>query len=311
MAIKNITVLGAGLMGNAISIVFAKKDDYKIVLFDVADKDDYFAPIIDVLNTLIEGDVLTEADKETVLGNISISKDLKEAVKDADFIIECVPEIMDLKQNLFAEVQEYAKENAILATNTSVMSVTEIFSKVSKKDRVVGTHFWNPGHLIPLVEVVKTVDTDDKYIKETMELLTICGKKPILCNKDVPGFIANRLQHALWREAFFMVEEGIADAKTVDDACKYGPGLRWGILGPMENSDMVGIDLSYNIHDYILKHLADNHEPSKLLKEMLDEGKNGFKTNGSGWQQFTNEEMEASKQNLQKYLIEYNAKNKF
>ncbi len=310
MEIKNIAVIGAGLMGNAISIVFAKQGDYKITLYDVADKDDYMSPISDLLDTLIEGNVVTEADKKTALGNIEIEKDLKTAVAKADFVIECVPEIMDLKQNLFAEIEGYTKDTTILATNTSVMGVTEIFSKCTKKDRVVGAHFWNPGHLIPLVEVVRTVDTGDDAINATMELLNKCGKKPILCNKDVPGFIANRLQHALWREAFYMVEEGIADAKTVDEACKYGPGLRWPILGPMENSDMVGIDLSYNIHNYILKHLADNHEPSKNLKEMLDQGRNGFKTDGKGWQEFTQEEMANSRNNLQKHLIEYNAKNK-
>ncbi len=310
MSIKNIAVIGAGLMGNAISIVFAKHGDYKVSLYDVADKDDYISPIKDLLNTLIEGNVITDADKETALGNIAIEKDLKKAVEDADFVIECVPEIMELKQNLFAEIEGYTKDTAILATNTSVMSVTEIFSKCTKKDRVVGAHFWNPGHLIPLVEVVRTVDTGEEAIQATMNLLNVCGKKPILCNKDVPGFIANRLQHALWREAFHMVEEGIADAKTVDEACKYGPGLRWPVLGPMENSDMVGIDLSYNIHNYILKHLADNHEPSKVLKEMLDQGKNGFKTDGHGWQDFTTEEMDSSRKNLQKYLIEYNAKMK-
>lgn len=243
---------------------------------------------------MAEGSILKEDEIEGILQRITFVNSLKEAVSDADFIIECVPEIMDLKQNLFAEIETLAKDRAILATNTSVMSVTQIFEKCVKKTRVVGAHFWNPGHLIPLVEVVKTEDTSSEVAEITVELLTECGKKPILCNKDVPGLIANRLQHALWREAFYMVEEGIADAKTVDDACKYGPGLRWPILGPMENSDMVGLDLTLNIHNYILQHLADNHEPSKLLEEMIAQGKNGFKT-GSGWQTFTEDEIADSR----------------
>jgi 3-hydroxybutyryl-CoA dehydrogenase len=123
----------------------------------------------------------------------------------------------------------------------------------------------------------------------------------------VPGFVANRLQHALWREAFHMVQEGIADAKTVDDACKYGPGLRWPVMGPMENSDLVGIDLTFNIHNYLLKHLADNHEPSPCLKEMLDKGCMGFKS-GKGWQEWTREEVEVENNRLREYLIDSLAK---
>ncbi|MFV0440319.1 MAG: 3-hydroxyacyl-CoA dehydrogenase family protein [Lachnospirales bacterium] len=310
MTIKKVSVIGAGLMGNAIAIVFAKNPDIQVCLFDVVDKPDFKAPIKEVLDVMIDGNILTNDESHKILGKISYEKDLEKAVENADFVIECVPEILDLKQNVFAEIEGYVKESTILATNTSVMSVTEIFSKCKIRNRVIGAHFWNPGHLIPLVEVVKTVDTDDKVIDVAMELLKKSGKKPILCKKDVPGFIANRLQHALWREAFYMVDEGIADPKTIDEACNYGPGLRWPVIGPMENSDLVGLDLSLNIHNYILKHLADNHEPSKVLKEMYESGKNGFKT-GSGWQDYTEEEMKSIKDNLQKYLIKYNAENKF
>lgn len=246
--------------------------------------------------------------KKGILSRIQFVSDLKEATKDADFIIECAPEVMEVKQGLFAEIENYCSKTAILATNTSVMSVTEIASKCKNKERVVGAHFWNPGHLIPLVEVVKTEAASEEAIDATMKVLSDCGKKPILCQKDVPGFVANRLQHALWREAFHMVEAGIADAATVDEACKYGPGLRWPILGPMENSDMVGIQLSYNIHDYILKHLADNHEPSPLLSEMLEKGDLGFKT-GKGWQEWTPEQIQSSGDGLREYLIDSLARN--
>ena len=166
-------------------------------------------------------------------------------MQDADFIIECFPEVMEDKQNLFEHIEKFCRDDCILATNTSVMSPTEISAKCRHRERVVGAHFWNPGHLIPLVEVVKSdFTTDDRSCRPRWQLLTKVGKKPIYCKKDVPGFVANRLQHALWREAFYMVENGIADPETVDDACKYGPGLRWPVMGPMENSDLVGIQLS-------------------------------------------------------------------
>ncbi len=309
MKIKKVAIIGAGMMGNALAQVFASNPELDVVLRTRQLKDDRYAPIEKNLDIMIARGAATEAEKKEIISRIRFETDLRTATSDADFVIECAPEVMETKQGLFAEIEGYARPDCIFATNTSVMSPTEISAKCKYKARVVGAHFWNPGHLIPLVEVVKSDYTSDEVMGATMKLMADCGKKPIYCKKDVPGFVANRLQHALWREAFHMVQEGIADAKTVDDACKYGPGLRWPVLGPMENSDMVSIQLSYNIHDYILKHLADNHEPSPCLKEMLGNGDNGFKT-GKGWQEWTPEQIEASNTNLREYLIDCVAKEK-
>ena len=182
------------------------------------------------------------------------------------------------------------------------MSPSEISRDLKHRERFVGTHFWNPGHLIPLVEVVKSDASSDEVAQTVMEVLSSAGKEPVLCKKDVPGFIANRMQHALWREAISIVERGIADAATVDKAVKYSFGLRLPQLGPMENADMVGTDLTYNIHDYILKDLEDSHEPSPLLKQLRDEGKIGFKT-GEGFQKWTPEQVKASSDALNDYLV--------
>jgi 3-hydroxybutyryl-CoA dehydrogenase len=182
------------------------------------------------------------------------------------------------------------------------MSPTEISSKLKYRDRFVGTHFWNPGHLIPLVEVIKSDASSDEVVDTVMKVLSDVGKKPVLCKKDVPSFIANRMQHALWREAVYIVEQGIADAKTVDEAVRYSFGLRLPQLGPLENADMVGLDLTYNIHEYILKHLSDQKEPSPLLKKLFNEKKLGFKT-GSGFQEWTDEEKTASSAALGEYLV--------
>ena len=209
---------------------------------------------------------------------------------------------METKQNLFPDLEGICREDCIFATNTSVMSPTEIASKCQHKERVVGTHFWNPGHLIPLVEVVKTADTTEEVMQLTIDALERAGKKPIYCKKDVPGFVANRMQHALWREAISIVEQGIADPKTVDDAVKYSFGLRLPQLAPIENSDMVGTQLTYNIHNYVLKYLADNHEPSPLLQQMIDEGKMGF-ASGEGFLKWDDEKIQASKDGLNEYLI--------
>lgn len=309
MNIKNVVVVGGGMMGNALAQVFASNPALHVTLKTRALRDDRWDMIINNLDIMIARGAATEEEKAAILERIHFEVDEAKAYTDADFIIECAPEVMETKQQLFVGIENYCSDKCILATNSSVMSSTEIGSKCKHPERVVGAHFWNPGHLIPLVEVIKSDKTEDWVIDATMELMTSCGKKPVYCKKDVPGFVANRLQHALWREAFYMVENGIADAKTVDDACKYGPGLRWPVMGPMENSDLVSIQLTKNIHDYILPHLADNHEPSKCLAEMLERGDNGFKT-GKGWQEWTPEEIQASNTGLREYLIDYIAKQK-
>ncbi len=309
MTIQNVVVVGAGMMGNALAQVFASDPALHVVLRTRELKPNRFKPIEDNLDIMIARGAATEEEKQGILSRIHFVTDMKEATENADFVIECYPEDMEAKQNLFAEIENYCREDCILATNTSVMSPTEISEKCKHRERVVGAHFWNPGHLIPLVEVVKSNFTSEQVMQDTIALLKRVGKKPIYCKKDVPGFVANRLQHAIWREAIYMVQEGIADPATVDDACKYGPGLRWPVMGPMENSDLVGIQLTYNIHNYILKSLADNHEPSPLLQEMLDRGELGFKS-GKGWQEWTPEQIEYENRHLKEYLIDYAASNK-
>ena len=301
--IKNITVFGPGMMGSGIAQVFAGCEDLNVTIF-IREKFEYegLDKIKANLNVLKEKGIITDKDIEGVLSRIKTTEDFEKAIKNADFIIECIPENMEMKQNLFSRVEKYCKKNAILATNTSVMSITEIAQKTNNKARVVGTHFWNPPYLIPLVEVVKSDYTSDEVFDTTYNLLKKVNKKPVKVNKDVPGFLANRLQHALWREAISIVENGIADAATVDEAVKYGFGLRLPYLGPMENADMVGLDLTYSIHDYILKHLECSKEPSKILREKFERGELGFKT-GLGFRRWTEEEVKKSNEGLREYII--------
>ena len=190
----------------------------------------------------------------------------------------------------------------ILATNTSVMSITEIGSRARHRERVVGTHFWNPPYLIPLVEVVRTEQVATAVVERTLALLRRAGKHPIDCKKDVPGFVANRLQHALWREAISIVEHGIADAATVDESIRFGPGLRLPVLAPMENADMVGLDLTLShprLHPAPPRGLR---EPSPLLREKVAAGELGFKT-GRGFADWSPEAAEASRRRLVEYLV--------
>ena len=252
--VKNVVICGAGMMGNMIALAFSSCPDFNITVWNRREK-----PCKEVIKANLEQlrdkGILDDAEIEERLSRIAfVFPDKGKEFAEADLIIECVAEVMETKQDLFAELEGITREDCIFATNTSVMSPTEIASKCVHKERVVGTHFWNPGHLIPLVEVVKTADTTEEVMQLTMDALTRAGKKPIYCKKDVPGFVANRMQHALWREAISIVEQGIADPETVDDAVKYSFGLRLPQLAPIENSDMVGTQLTWNIHSYVLKY---------------------------------------------------------
>lgn len=306
--IKKFLVCGGGMMGSAIAQILAGLEGAEVTVYDVFPVD-VEAKVRNNMKLLVEKEIVTEADVDAIVSKISFTQTLDcEGVRNAELVIECVLEDMEMKQNLFAQLEDYVADDCIFCTNTSVMSPTEISSKCKHKERLCGTHFWNPAFLIPLVEVVKTPATTDEVAQTVMDILTKAGKKPVLCKKDVPGFIANRMQHALWREAISIVERGIADAKTVDDACKYSFGLRLPYLPPLVNSDMVGTQLTYNIHSYVLKDLEDRHDASPLLKEMLDEGKKGFRADlvdgtREGFMKYTDEEIAEINGGLNEYLI--------
>lgn len=224
--IKNILICGAGMMGKNIAFVMASNPAYQVALYDIYPTD-VAAGIRTNTKQLIDKGVLTEAELEERLSRISFTDNIDDAlVSSADFVIEAVFEDMKIKQETFAKLEARCSADTIFCTNSSVMSPSQISEKLQRRERFVGTHFWNPGHLIPLVEVVKSDASSDEVAETVMEVLRSAGKKPVLCKKDVPGFIANRMQHALWREAISIVENGIADAATVDEAVRYSFGLR-------------------------------------------------------------------------------------
>ena len=302
MNIKNILIAGGGMMGKNIAFVFTSNPDYQISVYDIYPTD-VPGGIRKNCAQLIEKGVLTSAELEERLKRIDFTTDIdSELIKKADLVIEAVFEDMQIKRETFAKLEARCRPDTIFCTNTSVMSPSEISRDLQYRSRFVGTHFWNPGHLIPLVEVVKSDATSDETAETVMAVRKGVGKEPVLCKKDVPGFIANRMQHALWREAISIVENGIADAETVDKAVRYSFGLRLPQLGPLTNSDMVGTELTYNIHNYILQYLEDSHTPSPLLTQMKEEGKMGFKS-GEGFMKWTPEEVEKQNADLNEYLI--------
>jgi 3-hydroxybutyryl-CoA dehydrogenase len=300
---EKIAVIGAGLMGHGIAQIFAL-NGLQVVLADI--KADILGPAMEGIRanlTLMAEHGIISADAiEAAVGRVSTTTRMEEAAADADVVIEAVIENLALKQEVFQQLDAICPETVILASNTSVISITEIAANTVHKERVVGTHFWNPPYLIPLVEVVRGDQTSTSTMDRTVSLLSRMGKHPVQVNKDVPGFVGNRLQHALWREAISIVEQGIADAATVDECVKYGFGLRLPVLGPMENADLVGTDLTLAIHDYILKHLEHSPAPSPLLQMLVDKGDLGFKS-GRGFQAWSADAVADTQRRLKTYLL--------
>lgn len=301
-SVNNILIYGAGMMGKSIAMVLSSNPACSITMFDVVDADVF--PVIRAnFAQLVSHGVLTQEEVDARLSRIRFTANVGDpAIANADLIVECVFEDMTLKQETFAKLEQLCREDCIFCTNTSVMSPTEISAKLTHKNRFVGTHFWNPAHLIPLVEVVKTAYTDEEVVETVLALLRGVGKKAVLCKKDVPGFIANRMQHALWREAISILENGIADAETIDEAVRSSFGLRLPQLSPLENADMVGLELTKQIHAYILPHIEDSHMPSKLLDEHVEKGELGYKS-GHGFFTRTPAEIAEQKNDLNEYLI--------
>jgi 3-hydroxybutyryl-CoA dehydrogenase len=301
--IKHIAVIGSGLMGSGISQIFAGRE-FTVTAYDVeADQEKVMRErICSNLGLMLAENPKREELIEQVNSRIRFTTDFEFAAASADFVVECVPENLELKQKVFHDLDDICNTEVPLASNTSVISPTEIASKCRGKHRILGAHFWNPPFLLPLVEVVKTVDTSEQVINTTLALLKKVGKHPILVKRDVPGFVANRLQHALWREAVSIVENDIADAGTVDEAIKYSFGMRLPVLAPLENADLVGTDLVLSIHEYVLPHLENSPSPSPYLKNLVETGKLGFKT-GEGFRKWTVEQQQSLQQKMIKHLV--------
>lgn len=241
------------------------------------------------------------------LSNLTVHDQLEEAVAETQFVTEAAPEKLELKQSIFAQLIKHAPGSAILASNTSVIPIHKIANDLPTAERIVGTHWWNPAPLIPLVEVIESEATSSETIDETMRLLSSIGKRPAHVKKDIPGFVANRLQHALWREAISMVADGVCDAKTLDDCVKNSFGLRLAVLGPMENADLVGLDLTQDIHNTILPALDASREPNPVLQDKINLGAFGFKS-GEGFQVWSDKRQAQLKSELANHLIAAKAK---
>jgi 3-hydroxybutyryl-CoA dehydrogenase len=218
-----------------------------------------------------------------------------------------VLEDLPLKQKLFREIESAARPDAILASNTSVIPITAIMQGLRDRSRALGTHWWNPPYLVPLVEVIGTEWTSSEAIEWTIALHAAIGKTPVHVKKDVPGFVGNRLQHALWRECIALVQNGICDAETIDTVIKASFGRRLAVLGPLENADLVGTDLTLAIHKTVLPDIDRTPGPLPYLENLVSEGKLGMKS-GEGFRKWTPEQQQALRQRVLQHLKQARSK---
>jgi len=293
---QKIGIVGGGLMGHGIAYLLAAAG-HQVGVFEPSGELRASLPSrVKSISDLLSGD-------PAALERIALHDQLAPAVKDTAFVFEAAPEKLPLKQKLFAELESLTAPDAILASNSSAIPTTEIGRDLRHRDRVVGTHFWNPPHLVPLVEVIQNEKTSEAVVARTIELLRDAGKTAVHVRRDIPGFVGNRLQHALKREAIALVAAGVCDAETLDTVVKQGFGARMAVLGPLEQSDLVGLDLTLDISEVLVADLDRSAGPNPFLRDKVAAGKLGMKT-GEGFRKWTPEQANTVGERLRRFLAE-------
>ena len=280
--IKQIGIVGAGTMGSGLAEVFAEAG-YDIVLYNrsEAGMQRGLARIRENQETLIRNGVLTETEGEAARARLQPTHNLTD-LADADVISESIAENLEVKQALFRSLDKICGQETVFTTNTSGLSISQIATAVSHPERFAGMHYANPPHIIPLVEIIKGKETSDTTCELLIELSKRVRKYPVLVKKDVPGFIANRIQFAVIREVLHLVEEGVGSVSDIDTVIKHGIGLRWALLGPLELADLGGLDIFNTIGGYLFEALSEAKDAPKSLESLVAAGKLGAKS-GAGF----------------------------
>ncbi|MFN7920624.1 MAG: 3-hydroxyacyl-CoA dehydrogenase family protein [Bryobacteraceae bacterium] len=275
---ESAAVIGTGMMGPGIAMTLALGGVRAAILSRHEESArEGLAKAKSQLQLLASNKLVKSADAKRAGKLLSATADFDAAISSADLVIESAPENMKFKQDLFARMDAIAKPTAVLTSNTSGLSITAIASKCKRPQRVVTTHFWNPPHLMPLVEIVKGKKTDASVAEALKELLARCGKVPVIVKKDTPGQLGNRLQMALVREAIHIVEAGIASVEDVDLAARSGFGLRLPMYGIFEHQDIVGLDMGIGIVDYVSSDLYNKPRAPGLMRKLVKAGHVGAK----------------------------------
>ena len=303
--IKKVAILGAGTMGHGIAESFARFG-YDVNLYDInaaaLEKAKEF--IQQELELFVEENFMSRTEIPAILARIKTFTDLQQAVMDREYVLECAPENMELKQNLFRQLDELCPQHTILASNTSSLPLGEMMALVSedRKQRMLVNHMFNPAHLIPLVELSFFGNMPEEIYQEVEALYLSIQKQPVRVVKDVPGLVANRIMQGVAREVFSLVEQGVADAADIDRALKFGPAFRYATTGQLEVSDFGGLDIWCIVGDNLLKAMDNSQCANKLLRQKVSEGKLGVKS-GEGFYHYDADQVAAIKKNFMKKLI--------
>jgi len=306
MTVKNINkvaVVGAGTMGPGMAATFARHG-YSTILSDInAEQIEKAKGTIDfVFKTLLGGGFVTEADVEAARGRLTLTGDQTAAVSDADFVVETVPERLEIKRSVFEQLSEQAREDAVLASNTSGIPITTLQEGLKNPGRVIGMHWSNPPHLIPVIEVIKGSQTDQATVDTTVAVVESLEMVPGIVAKDVPGFVENRILYAIMREALHLLDEGVASAEDIDKITKWGIGYKLAVIGPLELLDVAGLDIYTAVASYLNKDLSNNTGISSTVTSKVEEGKLGLKTQG-GLFEYTPEQIQELAQKRGRLLV--------
>lgn len=279
---ERVTVIGAGVMGHGIAQLYAMAG-FRVGLYDVAEAvlANAVQRMEESLRDMVDAGWLTSEDATAALARVETTTDLREAVAGSFWVTEVIPEVLELKHDLYAQLEEEVAESCVIASNTSTLPLAQLTARAKRPERFVITHFFNPAQLVPLVEVVRGPETREDVVQQTIAMLRRLGKAPVVLKKDVPGFIANRLQAALVREAFHLLAEGVADAEDIDRALSEGPGFRWAFIGALATADFGGLDTWQRVCANLFPVLSNAVEPPAWMAEKVAAGMLGAKT-GSG-----------------------------
>lgn len=301
--VKTVSVIGAGLMGHGIAQCFAQAG-YHVFLRDIK-QELLIAAKERMKENLLKMSVagLIRAEEiDSIISRVTPTIELKEALANADFMIEAATEDIDLKKRIFTDASKLSDPRTILATNTSGLPITEIAKATDRTGKVIGAHFWNPPSLLLAVEVVKGEDTTEETVTVTYDLLKKIGKKPVVVKKDVPGQIGIRILYAMLREAISLVENSVASPQDIDTVVREALGARLPVVGVLELADLSGVDLLLAVSRRLFKDLDNSAEPSKFLENMVAEGRTGIK-NSKGFYNWTPDSIEATIKRRDDHLL--------
>jgi len=308
---EKISILGCGTMGHSIALSAAWAGQ-TVKVYGINDKDLENAAkgLRSKLKVMAENGLFDEAEAERIKEHIHFSTSLAEVVEASTFIIEVIPEVLELKKEMYKKLESMVGKEVVIASNTSGFKPSLLAEEMEHPNRFVVTHFWNPAHLIPLVEVVKGERTDEATVERAMNVITAMNKKPILLNKELPGFIGNRLQYALFREAQALLDSGAATKEDIDAAVTYSIGRRLPVTGPLMTADMGGLDVFSAISNYLFEDLSKAQRSGEVLTKLVEEQKLGDK-NGEGfykWDPDISEKINAEREQTLIYFLKNDMK---